>query len=95
MIVNCYNSFQRKGCPGSGKGTLCEKLKRKFRYTHLSSGDLLKSEVMSGSYRGDTLYSKISTGERVSNEVVDDLIGEAMMWTAGGSDVRFQRMYLD
>jgi hypothetical protein len=44
---------------------------------------------MSGSYRGDTLYSKISIGEKVSNEVVDDIIGEAMMWTAGGSDVSF------
>ena len=61
----------------------------------MSSGDLLKAEVMSGSYRGDTLYGKISEGERVSNEVVDDLIGEAMMWTAGGSDVRFNEMYLD
>ena len=69
---------------------MCEKLKQKFRYTHLSTGDLLKSEVTSGSYRGDTLYNTISSGERVSNEIVDELIGEAMMWTAGGSDVSFQ-----
>ena len=85
--------FWLTGTPGSGRGTLCEKLKRTYRYTHLSSGDLLKAEIMSGSSRGDILYSKISSGERVSNEIVDDLIGEAMMWTAGGSDVSFCYMY--
>ena len=37
------------GGPGSGKGTQCEKVVAKYGYTHLSSGDLLRAEVASGS----------------------------------------------
>jgi len=40
------------GGPGSGKGTQCERITMKFGYTHISSGDLLRAEVMSGTNRG-------------------------------------------
>ena len=48
----------------------------------------MKQEILSGSYRGDTLYEMISNGEAVPDEIVNDLIGETMMWTVAGSDVR-------
>ena len=76
------------GAPGSGRGTLCQRLKQQFKFTHLSSGEIMKQEILSGSYRGDTLYEMISNGEAVPDEIVNDLIGETMMWTAAGSDVR-------
>jgi hypothetical protein len=34
---------------GSGKGTQCEKIVKKYGFTHLSSGDLLREEVKSNS----------------------------------------------
>ena len=34
------------GGPGSGKGTQCEKIVAKYGFTHLSSGDLLRNEVI-------------------------------------------------
>ena len=37
------------GGPGSGKGTQCERIVAKYGYCHLSSGDLLREEVASGS----------------------------------------------
>ena len=37
------------GGPGSGKGTQCARLVEHFDATHLSAGDLLRSEVASGS----------------------------------------------
>ena len=81
------------GGPGSGRGKLCEGLKQKFKFTHLSSGEIMKQEILSGSYRGDTLYNMISNGEAVPDIIVNDLIGETMMWTADGSEVRnFQRI---
>ena len=40
------------GGPGSGKGTQCAKVVEKFGFTHISSGDLLREEVRSGSSRG-------------------------------------------
>lgn len=33
------------GAPGSGKGTQCEKLVEEFGYTHISTGDLIRSEI--------------------------------------------------
>lgn len=34
------------GGPGSGKGTQCDKIVAKYGFTHLSSGDLLRAEVI-------------------------------------------------
>lgn len=33
------------GPPGSGKGTQCQMLAKKFNILHLSAGDLLRKEV--------------------------------------------------
>lgn len=53
------------GGPGSGKGTQCEKVVAKYGYTHLSSGDLLRAEVSSGSERGKQLQAIMQKGELV------------------------------
>jgi adenylate kinase len=66
------------GGPGSGRGTQCEHLQQKHGYVHLSSGDLLRHEVMSGSKRGLQLYKLMEMGELVPAEVVLDIISEAM-----------------
>lgn len=71
--------YFRKGGPGSGKGTQCEMIHVKYGFTHISSGELLRKEVMSGSTRGGQLYKLMSTGETVPNHVVDDIILEAMV----------------
>jgi adenylate kinase len=34
------------GPPGSGKGTQSEKLIEKYKFKHLSTGDLLRSEIV-------------------------------------------------
>lgn len=34
------------GGPGCGKGTQCAKIVEKYGFTHLSSGDLLRAEVI-------------------------------------------------
>ena len=59
------SSLPRAGGPGSGKGTQCEKVVAKYGYTHLSSGDLLRAEVGSGSERGKTLQAIMQKGELV------------------------------
>lgn len=67
------------GGPGSGKGTQCERITMKFAFTHISSGDLLRAEVMSGTKRGGQLYKLMASGETVPNEIVDDILAEAMV----------------
>ena len=105
IICTCYNLpllhfhlyiYSFAGGPGSGRGTQCEKLVLKHKFKHLSSGDLLRHEVMSGSQRGGNLYKLMSTGEPVPNGIVNDLIAEAMVKFADGNDVcsRYRYTYI-
>jgi len=67
------------GGPGSGEGTQCAKMVAKYGLSHLSSGDLLRDEVQSGSARGSELTKIMESGQLVPLEVVLDLIKEAML----------------
>merc|ERR1712156_227033 len=67
------------GGPGSGKGTQCDRICVKYGYTHMSSGDLLRNEVMSGSPRGRQIYALMADGKPVPNANVNDLLAEAMV----------------
>jgi len=53
------------GGPGSGKGTQCDKIVAKYGFTHLSTGDLLRDEVTSGSERGKQLTQIMEKGDLV------------------------------
>ena len=52
LIVFC-NLFIPFFC---GQGTQCDKIVAKYGFTHLSSGDLLREEVASGSERGEQKF---------------------------------------
>ncbi|KAL3872035.1 hypothetical protein ACJMK2_040004 [Sinanodonta woodiana] len=67
------------GGPGSGKGTQCEKIVQRYGFTHLSTGDLLRAEVTSGSDRGKHLSEIMEKGELVPLDTVLQLLKEAMM----------------
>jgi len=67
------------GGPGSGKGTQCDRICVKYGYTHMSSGDLLRNEVLSGTARGRQLYALMADGKPVPNEYVNDLLAETMV----------------
>ncbi|XP_057211506.1 adenylate kinase isoenzyme 1 isoform X1 [Triplophysa rosa] len=85
MYSNCTDKIKDAkivfvvGGPGSGKGTQCEKIVAKYGYTHLSSGDLLRAEVASGSDRGKQLQAIMQKGELVPLDTVLDMIKDAMI----------------
>jgi 5'-nucleotidase len=66
------------GAPGSGKGTQCERIARDFHYKHLSTGDLLRDEVKSGSALGKELEGIMQSGGLVSTDLVLKLLKNAM-----------------
>ena len=66
------------GGPGSGKGTQCDNIVRDFKYTHLSTGDLLREEVKKGGELGDKLNAVMSEGKLVSSEMLVTLLKNAM-----------------
>ncbi|MFN8239222.1 MAG: adenylate kinase [Bacteroidales bacterium] len=62
------------GPPGSGKGTQSVKLAEKFNLMHLSTGDMLRAEIASGTELGKKMSSIMATGELVPDEVVIEMI---------------------
>jgi len=67
------------GGPGSGKGTQCEKIVEKYGFCHLSTGDLLREEVKKKSERADKLNAIMKRGELVPQEVILELLRDAMI----------------
>merc|ERR1712042_211948 len=57
------------GGPGSGKGTQCDMIVEKYGFTHLSSGDLLRDAVSSGSIIGKQMNALMQRGELVPMEM--------------------------
>eukprot|EP00261_Vitis_vinifera_P037351 XP_019078594.1 PREDICTED: adenylate kinase 5, chloroplastic isoform X2 [Vitis vinifera] len=74
LRVSCAISEPLKvmisGAPASGKGTQCEMIVQKFGLVHISTGDLLRSEVSSGSEIGNKAKEYMDTGRLVPDEVV-------------------------
>ncbi|MFT3748939.1 MAG: adenylate kinase [Agriterribacter sp.] len=66
------------GPPGSGKGTQSEKLIAKYGLKHLSTGDLLRSEIAAQTPLGLEAKSFMDKGQLVPDEVVIGMISSAL-----------------
>ena len=62
------------GAPGSGKGTQSEYIMGKYGLEHLSTGDVLRREIASGSNFGKQIDAIISAGRLVPDDVMLRLI---------------------
>ena len=58
------------GAPGSGKGTQAARLKTELQLAHISTGDLLRAQVTSGSPLGLLAKSVMEKGQLVSDEIM-------------------------
>jgi adenylate kinase len=66
------------GPPGSGKGTQSERLLAKYGLKHLSTGDLLRSEIDGQTPLGLAAKSFMERGQLVPDEVVIEMISSAL-----------------
>ena len=85
MFLNNYNGYQSNmfnlilfGPPGSGKGTQSEKLIAKYSLKHLSTGDLLRSEIAQQTALGMEAKKLMDKGQLVPDEVVIGMISSAL-----------------
>lgn len=62
------------GAPGSGKGTQAARLVSELKYDHLSTGDLLRKEISSGSELGNRVQDIMNAGKLVDDSTVLELL---------------------
>lgn len=66
------------GPPGSGKGTQSAKLVEKYELTHISTGDIFRSEIRSKTELGLRVQGIIEKGELVSDDLLLEILRSAM-----------------
>ena len=66
------------GPPGSGKGTQSEKLIERYGLKHLSTGDLLRTEISRQTLLGMEARKFMDKGQLVPDEVVIGMISSAL-----------------
>ncbi|XP_043263852.1 adenylate kinase [Colletes gigas] len=64
------------GPPGSGKGTQAPLFKQRYCVCHLSTGDMLRTEITSGSAMGAELKKIMDEGKLVSDDIVVKMIDQ-------------------
>ena len=62
------------GAPGSGKGTQSDLLVKKYGLQHLSTGDVLRAEIATGSALGHQIDALISKGNLVPDDMMYGVI---------------------
>ena len=75
--------------PAAGKGTQSDLLVKKYGYSHISTGDLLRNEINNKTELGKYLEDILASGALVSDEIVNELLKNKL------SDVGINGFILD
>ena len=73
------------GAPGCGKGTQSELLEKKFGLSHISTGEIIRSQIKAQTELGKQMQEYISRGELAPDSVV---IGMVENYLAENKDIK-------
>jgi len=80
IIINIYYMFNFIifGPPGSGKGTQSAKIAEKYNLAHISTGDIFRKNIKEKTELGLKVKSIIDSGELVPDELLIDILKDAI-----------------
>lgn len=74
------------GAPGSGKGTQSDLIIKEYGVEHISTGDVLRSEIKNGTELGKTAAAYINDGKLVPDSLIIDMLASVL--DAKGKDIK-------
>lgn len=66
------------GAPGSGKGTQSARIVEKYGVSHISTGDVLRAEIMKGSELGKVAKGYIDQGQLLPDALIIDILASVL-----------------
>uniref|UniRef100_A0A7S2J4R8 Adenylate kinase active site lid domain-containing protein n=1 Tax=Zooxanthella nutricula TaxID=1333877 RepID=A0A7S2J4R8_9DINO len=66
------------GPPAAGKGTQCEKIKERYGYVHVSTGDILRENVEKGTELGKEAKAYMDGGKLVPSSLIVNLVKDRL-----------------
>jgi len=62
------------GAPGSGKGTQSDLMIKKYGFSHISTGDVLRCEIKNGTELGKTAKGYIDNGQLIPDDLMVSIL---------------------
>lgn len=75
------------GAPGCGKGTQAARLAERYNLKHISTGEVIRSEIARSTELGRSMESYISRGELAPDSIVIEMIRDYMHAHAGEGSI--------
>jgi adenylate kinase len=69
------------GAPGAGKGTHAKDISERYGIPHISTGDILRSEVQKGTELGRIAKAAMDAGKLVSDDLIIEIIRKRIQET--------------
>ena len=66
------------GAPGSGKGTQSARIVEKYGINHISTGDVLRTEIKKGTELGQIAKSYIDQGQLLPDELIINILASTL-----------------
>jgi len=79
------------GPPAAGKGTQCDKIKEKYGFVHISTGDILRANVKEKTELGLKAKEYMDSGKLVPSELMINLVKDRLQ----GEDIAAKGCLLD